>query len=88
MRGLSPAPRWLISALLAAIASACEESIVLGDGRSTPDSGAERDASDDASEPDPTLPSFTEPQLIGALAAGEDDGDDDPSLNEALTWIF
>jgi hypothetical protein len=90
MRRLSFAPRWLISALLAVSASACEQSIVLGDGRSTVDAShdASRDASDDASEPAPTVPSFTEPQPIEALAAGADDGDDDPSLNEALTWIF
>lgn len=73
---------WLISALLAATASACQESLVLGDGRST-----SADASNDASEPDPAVPSFSEPTLIEALAGGEDEGDDDPSLNEALTWI-
>jgi hypothetical protein len=79
MRRLSPA----LLSLLIATASACEkESVVLGDGRSMPD------ASDDASEPpDPTVPSFSEPTLIEELASGEDDGDDDPSLNEALTWI-
>lgn len=84
----SPAPLWLVSALLTATASAChEESVVLGAGRSIPD--ASHDASDDdASEPDPTVPSFTEPTLIEELAAGEEDGDDDPSLNEALTWLF
>lgn len=81
----------LIWALLAATAGACHEAVVLGDGRSTsdePDSAVERDASDDASEPDSAVPSFSEPTLIEALASGEDEGDDDPSLNEALTWIF
>jgi hypothetical protein len=82
MRGSSLA---LIS-LLIATASAChEESVVLGEGRSTPDASA--DASLDASEPKAPVPSFSEPTLIEGLAAGEDDGDDDPSLNEALTWI-
>jgi hypothetical protein len=78
---------WLISALLAAAtASACQESLVLGDGRSTADASA--DANDDAGEPDPAVPSFSEPTLIVGLAGGEEDGDDDPSLNEALTWLF
>jgi hypothetical protein len=90
---------WLISALLAvslaASTSACQEAVVLGDGRPTPDEldGAAEpdgsdDASDDASEPDPDLPTFLEPTLIEGLAGGEEDGDDDPSLNEALTWMF
>jgi hypothetical protein len=83
--------RWLISALLTVTVSAChEESVVLGAGRSAPDASedASHDASDrDASEPDPTVPSFSEPALIEGLAAVEDEGDDDPSLNEALTWI-
>jgi hypothetical protein len=85
---------WLISALLAvslaASTSACQEAVVLGDGRSAPDEpdgAAEPDGSDDASEPEPDLPRFSEPTLIEALAGGEEDGDDDPSLNEALTWI-
>jgi hypothetical protein len=86
MRWSVCAPLWLISALLTATASACEESVVLGDGRST-SADASDDASDDASEPDSVVPSFSEPTLIEALAGGEDDGDDDPSLNEALTWI-
>jgi hypothetical protein len=93
--------RLLILALLAASTSACHEAVVLGDGRSdepdsaTPsDAGADAaadastDASADGSEPDPGVPSFTEPTLIEALAGAEEDGDDDPSLNEALTWIF
>jgi hypothetical protein len=71
------------------IASACQrESVVLGDGRSTErDASADASNQHDASEPDPTVPSFSEPTLIEELAAGDDDGDDDPSLNEALTWI-
>jgi hypothetical protein len=88
MRGLSSALLWLISALLIATASACEkEAVVLGDGRSMADASAIADASDDASEPDLRVPSFSEPTLIEALSAGADEGDDDPSLNEALTWI-
>jgi hypothetical protein len=77
--------------LLAASTSACEESLVLGDGRgghSERDSAVEPDASDDASEPDSDVPRFSEPTLIEALAADEDEGDDDPALDEALTWIF
>jgi hypothetical protein len=78
---------WLSSALLAL---GCQEALVLGDGRSLPDErdGAiELDGSDDASEPDAAVPRFTEPALIEALAAGEDEGDDDPALNAAMTFI-
>jgi len=87
--------KWLLPALLAAGLSACHEAVVLGDGRSPPEErdatiepDASEDAGADASEPDAGVPRFSEPALIEGLAASEDEGDDDPSLNEALTWLF
>lgn len=79
-----------IALALTVTASGCLEAVVLGDGRSVPDAAADDASEPDASEPELDVPRFTEPVLIEALAAGDDEDadDDDPSLNRAMTMMF